>query len=96
MADPPADVADPPKVTPGIQNLRTFDPFADDGDSDDDPQEKDKGSPGRPPACEIHLWIKQRTTRKATTIVQGLPLQYDLKQLCRVLCKELACNGWVC
>jgi translation initiation factor 1 len=64
-----------------LQNLNTFDPFADTGDDDTQPTNY------------IHIRIQQRNGRKTLTTVQGLPDEYDLKRILRVLKKDFACNG---
>lgn len=64
-----------------IQNLNSFDPFADTGDSE--AQENNY----------IHIRIQQRNGRKTLTTVQGLPTEYDLKKILKVLKKDFACNG---
>lgn len=57
------------------------DPFADTGD--DDTQATNY----------IHIRIQQRNGRKTLTTVQGLPEEYDLKRILKVLKKDFACNG---
>ncbi|KAH3680113.1 hypothetical protein WICMUC_000514 [Wickerhamomyces mucosus] len=64
-----------------IQNLKSFDPFADTGDDDTQPTNY------------IHIRIQQRNGRKTLTTVQGLPDEYDLKRILKVLKKDFACNG---
>ncbi|GLH14798.1 Eukaryotic translation initiation factor eIF1, partial [Gryllus bimaculatus] len=62
-----------------IQNLNTFDPFADAiKGADDDVQDG-----------LVHIRIQQRNGRKTLTTVQGLSAEYDLKKI------EFACNGTV-
>ena len=75
--------ADLAKETPYKQvGLLTFiDPFADIGDSHTQPQNY------------IHIRIQQRNGRKTLTTVQGLPQEYDLKKILKVLKKDFACNG---
>ncbi|KAF8894683.1 eukaryotic translation initiation factor 1 [Infundibulicybe gibba] len=70
-----------------VQNLTTFDPFADEGDPLGDNQ--DVGSQ----ADYIHIRIQQRNGRKTLTTLQGLPKQYDSKKLLKAFKKEFACNG---
>lgn len=57
------------------------DPFADTGDDDTQPTNY------------IHIRIQQRNGRKTLTTVQGLPEEYDLKRILKVLKKDFACNG---
>ncbi|SCV03241.1 LANO_0G03004g1_1 [Lachancea nothofagi CBS 11611] len=64
-----------------IENLKSFDPFADTGDNETDT------------ANYIHIRIQQRNGRKTLTTVQGLPAEYDLKRILKVLKKDFACNG---
>jgi translation initiation factor 1 len=68
-----------------IQNLGTFDPFADEGGDDS----KDVGSQ----AEYLHIRIQQRNGRKTLTTLQGLPKEYDPKKLLKAFKKEFACNG---
>ena len=70
-----------------VQNLNTFDPFADEGDPLADTQ--DVGST----TDYIHIRIQQRNGRKTLTTLQGLPKQYDPKKLLKAFKKEFACNG---
>ncbi|KAG5647202.1 Protein translation factor SUI1 [Asterophora parasitica] len=70
-----------------VQNLNTFDPFADEGDPLGDSQ--DVGSQ----ADYIHIRIQQRNGRKTLTTLQGLPKQYDSKKILKAFKKEFACNG---
>ncbi|XP_006458508.1 hypothetical protein AGABI2DRAFT_63635 [Agaricus bisporus var. bisporus H97] len=70
-----------------VQNLNTFDPFADEGDPLAGSQ--DVGSQND----YIHIRIQQRNGRKTLTTLQGLPKQYDLKKLLKAFKKEFACNG---
>jgi len=70
-----------------VQNLNTFDPFADEGDPLGDSQ--DVGSQ----ADYIHIRIQQRNGRKTLTTLQGLPKVYDAKKLLKAFKKEFACNG---
>ncbi|GBB97074.1 hypothetical protein RclHR1_02910002 [Rhizophagus clarus] len=65
-----------------IQNLQTYDPFADTG-------EEEAGQP----QGYIHIRIQQRNGRKTLTTVQGLPSEYDQKKLLKAFKKEFACNG---
>jgi translation initiation factor 1 len=64
-----------------LDNFKTFDPFADTGGDDDQPQNL------------IHIRIQQRNGRKTLTTVQGLPKDYDPKRILKTLKKEFATNG---
>ncbi|CAG81862.1 translation initiation factor SUI1 [Yarrowia lipolytica] len=68
-------------MSTSIENLKSFDPFADTGDDDTQPTNY------------IHIRIQQRNGRKTLTTVQGLPEEYDLKRILKVLKKDFACNG---
>lgn len=68
-----------------IQNLTTFDPFAD----------ASKGSDDNVQDGLVHIRIQQRNGRKTLTTVQGLSAEYDLKKIVRACKKEFACNGTV-
>ncbi|KZT67764.1 eukaryotic translation initiation factor 1 [Daedalea quercina L-15889] len=70
-----------------VQNLNTFDPFADEGDPLGSTQ--DVGSQQN----YIHIRIQQRNGRKTLTTLQGLPKEYDAKKLLKAFKKEFACNG---
>ncbi|KAI0780870.1 eukaryotic translation initiation factor 1 [Trametes elegans] len=70
-----------------VQNLNSFDPFADEGDPLGSTQ--DVGSQQN----YIHIRIQQRNGRKTLTTLQGLPKEYDLKKLLKAFKKEFACNG---
>jgi len=69
----------------GIQNLKTFDPFADANKADD--QGVQDGL--------IHVRIQQRNGRKTLTTVQGISDNYDKKKIVKACKKEFACNGTV-
>ena len=66
-----------------IENLKSFDPFADNGDDE------------TTTANYIHIRIQQRNGRKTLTTVQGVPEEYDLKRILKVLKKDFACNGHI-
>jgi translation initiation factor 1 len=70
-----------------IQNLHSFDPFAD----------ASKGDDLFPAGTEdyIHLRIQQRNSRKSLTTVQGIADDYDKKKLVKVFKEKFACNGTV-
>jgi len=68
-----------------IQNLDTYDPFAD-------------AAGGKEEGVQdglVHIRIQQRNGRKTLTTVQGLSAEYDLKKIVRACKKEFACNGTV-
>ncbi|XP_038531055.1 eukaryotic translation initiation factor 1-like [Canis lupus familiaris] len=67
-----------------IQNLHSFDPFADSSMSDD----------LLPAGTEdyIHIRIQQRNNRKT---LQGVADDYDKKKLVKVFKKKFACNGTI-
>ncbi|XP_075897595.1 eukaryotic translation initiation factor 1b-like [Nelusetta ayraudi] len=69
-----------------IENLKTYDPFA-------DAQKGDDRLPGGDDY--IHIRIQQRNGRKTLTTVQGIAAVYDKKKLVRAFKKEFACNGTV-
>ncbi|KAI1314850.1 Eukaryotic translation initiation factor eIF-1 [Mortierella claussenii] len=66
-----------------IQNLQSYDPFADLGDSGDTVEQKDY----------IHIRIQQRNGRKTLTTIQGLPKTFDQKRMLKIFKKDFACNG---
>ncbi|CAL8272719.1 unnamed protein product [Lota lota] len=70
-----------------IQNLQTFDPFAD----------ATKGDDRLPAGTEdyIHIRVQQRNGRKTLTTVQGISTNYDKKKLVKAFKKKFACNGTV-
>ncbi|KAG9318725.1 translation initiation factor SUI1 [Chiua virens] len=70
-----------------VQNLNSFDPFADEGDPLGG--SKDVGSTQN----YLHIRIQQRNGRKTLTTLQGLPKEYDPKKLLKAFKKEFACNG---
>jgi len=70
-----------------VQNLNSYDPFADEGDPLGD--SGDVGSQQN----YIHIRIQQRNGRKTLTTLQGLPKEYDPKKLLKAFKKEFACNG---
>uniref|UniRef100_A0A0C9RRW5 Eukaryotic translation initiation factor eIF1 n=1 Tax=Amblyomma americanum TaxID=6943 RepID=A0A0C9RRW5_AMBAM len=72
-------------MSAGIQNLKTFDPFADAVRGDE--QGVQDGL--------IHVRIQQRNGRKTLTTVQGISDDYDKKKIVRACKKEFACNGTV-
>ncbi|KZT09475.1 eukaryotic translation initiation factor 1 [Laetiporus sulphureus 93-53] len=70
-----------------VQNLNTFDPFADEGDP------LGAGADVGTQQNYIHVRIQQRNGRKTLTTLQGLPKEYDAKKLLKAFKKEFACNG---
>ncbi|KZV71850.1 eukaryotic translation initiation factor 1 [Peniophora sp. CONT] len=70
-----------------VQNLNTFDPFAD--EADPLASNQDVGAQTN----YIHIRIQQRNGRKTLTTLQGLPREYDAKKLLKAFKKEFACNG---
>jgi len=68
-----------------IQNLNTFDPFAD----------AIKGTQEGVQDGLIHIRIQQRNGRKTLTTVQGISNEYDKKKIVKACKKEFACNGTV-
>uniref|UniRef100_T1INP3 Eukaryotic translation initiation factor eIF1 n=1 Tax=Strigamia maritima TaxID=126957 RepID=T1INP3_STRMM len=68
-----------------IQNLNTFDPFADAIKGDDEGAQEGL----------IHIRIQQRNGRKTLTTVQGISNDYDKKKIVKACKKEFACNGTV-
>ncbi|PWN23794.1 putative translation initiation factor SUI1 [Microstroma glucosiphilum] len=78
-----------------IQNLSSYDPFADTGEDhvaavDADSDEKKQA---KTQERYVHIRIQQRNGRKTLTTLQGLPKGYDLKKLLKAFKKEFACNG---
>jgi len=71
-------------VQDSIQNLQTFDAFADAADAA-------VGGSLKP----IHIRIQQRNGRKTLTTVQGIPSDYDQKKIVRAFKKKFNCNGTV-
>ncbi|KAG0198772.1 Eukaryotic translation initiation factor eIF-1 [Mortierella sp. GBA30] len=67
----------------GIQNLQSYDPFADLGDSADTSDQQGY----------IHIRIQQRNGRKTLTTIQGLPSTFDKKRMLKIFKKDFACNG---
>ncbi|KAG0294726.1 Eukaryotic translation initiation factor eIF-1 [Linnemannia gamsii] len=66
-----------------IQNLNSYDPFADLGDSGDTADQQNY----------IHIRIQQRNGRKTLTTIQGLPATFDQKRMLKIFKKDFACNG---
>ncbi|KAG0297656.1 Eukaryotic translation initiation factor eIF-1 [Dissophora globulifera] len=66
-----------------IQNLQSYDPFADLGESGDTGAQQEY----------IHIRIQQRNGRKTLTTIQGLPATFDKKRMLKIFKKDFACNG---
>ncbi|KAF7537810.1 hypothetical protein G7Z17_g12773 [Cylindrodendrum hubeiense] len=69
-----------------IENLKTYDPFA---EADEDTGETKQTQ------SYIHIRIQQRNGRKTLTTVQGLPKKFDQKKILKVIKKKFACNGTI-
>ncbi|KAL1851015.1 hypothetical protein VTK73DRAFT_9560 [Phialemonium thermophilum] len=69
-----------------IENLKTYDPFA---EADEDTGQTNKTQDS------IHIRIQQRNGRKTLTTVQGIPPKFDHKKILKVIKKEFACNGTI-
>ncbi|KAL6880911.1 translation initiation factor SUI1 [Trichoderma longibrachiatum] len=67
-----------------IENLKSFDPFA---EADDDTGDIKKVE------NHIHIRIQQRNGRKSLTTVTGLPAKFDPGKILTFFRKEFACNG---
>mmetsp|Transcript_14623 Transcript_14623/g.29111 ORF Transcript_14623/g.29111 Transcript_14623/m.29111 type:complete len:112 (-) Transcript_14623:43-378(-) len=63
-----------------IQNLETFDPFAD--------AREDAGG-----GAKVHVRVQQRNGRKCITTVQGLAEDLDQKRILKAFKKNFSCNG---
>jgi len=72
-----------------IQNLKSFDPFADAQDTDTVESQQGKEQKN------IHIRIQQRNGRKTLTTVEGIPTKFDLKKILKVIKKQFACNGTI-
>ncbi|XP_040599806.1 eukaryotic translation initiation factor 1-like [Mesocricetus auratus] len=70
-----------------IQNLHSFDPFADASKGDD------LLSAGTEDSIQIRN--QQRNGRKTLTTVQGIADDFDEKKLVKAFKKKFACNGTV-
>jgi translation initiation factor 1 len=73
-------------MTTDIENLKSFDPFA---EADDDPGDTKQSQ------NYIHIRLQQRNGRKTLTTVQGLPKKFDQKKILKVIKKKFACNGTI-
>jgi translation initiation factor 1 len=67
-----------------IENLKSFDPFA---EADEELSEE------KVTRSHIHIRIQQRNGRKTLTTVQGLPKKFDQRKILKVIKKKFACNG---
>ncbi|KAH7085518.1 protein translation factor SUI1 [Paraphoma chrysanthemicola] len=74
-------------MTTDIQNLKSFDPFAEADDTGGETKTSQQNY--------IHIRIQQRNGRKTLTTVQGLPKKFDQKKILKVIKKKFACNGTV-
>merc|ERR1711941_105080 len=74
-------------MTTDIQNLKSFDPFAEVDDAGGEVKSTQQNY--------IHIRIQQRNGRKTLTTVQGLPKKFDQKKILKVIKKKFACNGTV-
>lgn len=70
-----------------IQNLHSFDPFAD--------ANKDDILLPAITKDYIHIKIQQKNSRKILTTVQRLADDYNKKKLMRAFKKKFACNGTI-
>jgi len=73
-----------------IENLKSFDPFADAADTD-----TGTGDQAKSADQNIHIRIQQRNGRKTLTTISGIPTKFDLKKILKVIKKQFACNGTV-
>ncbi|KAI9354886.1 translation initiation factor SUI1 [Zopfochytrium polystomum] len=69
-------------MTTILQNLNSYDAFADTGDNNDLEVQG-----------YIHVRIQQRNGRKTLTTVQGIPAELDQKKVLKAFKKQFACNG---
>ncbi|KAJ4373883.1 Eukaryotic translation initiation factor eIF-1 [Neocucurbitaria cava] len=80
-------VSAPTSSRMSIENLKTFDPFAE--------ADEDTGQVKQSQQDYIHIRIQQRNGRKTLTTVQGLPKKFDQKKILKVIKKKFACNGTI-
>eukprot|EP00008_Paramoeba_atlantica_P006955 CAMPEP_0201489136 /NCGR_PEP_ID=MMETSP0151_2-20130828/21044_1 /ASSEMBLY_ACC=CAM_ASM_000257 /TAXON_ID=200890 /ORGANISM="Paramoeba atlantica, Strain 621/1 / CCAP 1560/9" /LENGTH=113 /DNA_ID=CAMNT_0047874621 /DNA_START=145 /DNA_END=486 /DNA_ORIENTATION=- len=73
-------------MTSNIENLKTFDPFAE-ADEDELATKKQQ--------TYIHIRIQQRNGRKSLTTIQGLPAELSFKKLVQTFKKDFSCNGTI-
>ncbi|QDS75696.1 Eukaryotic translation initiation factor eIF-1 [Venturia effusa] len=76
-------------MSSGIQNLKSYDPFADAQD------EVSGEATQKTTQRDIHIRIQQRNGRKTLTTVEGIPSKFDLKKVLKVIKKQFACNGTI-
>mmetsp|Transcript_4821 Transcript_4821/g.18033 ORF Transcript_4821/g.18033 Transcript_4821/m.18033 type:complete len:125 (-) Transcript_4821:114-488(-) len=79
-----------------IQNLTTYDPFADDnGTHEVTTTQNLSGQPSKPATKDnkIHLKVKKRTGRKSVTTITGLSKKFNFKKILKAFKKEFCCNG---
>jgi translation initiation factor 1 len=72
-------------MTANIENLKSFDPFA---EADDDQLAATKQN-------YIHIRIQQRNGRKTLTTIQGLPAELSLKKIVQTFKRDFCCNGTI-
>jgi len=72
-------------MSSSIQNLSTFDPFAD----------TEGEELGGKSSNYIHIRIQQRNGRKTLTTIQGLNSELDFKKILKAFKKEFCCNGTI-
>jgi len=70
-----------------IQNLSSFDPFA-----DSEAEAELGGSKG---TNYVHIRIQQRNGRKSLTTIQGLPQELELQRVLKAFKKQFCCNGTI-
>ncbi len=78
-----------------IQNLSSYDPFADLGDESKPDATSQAAKKQQTQERYVHIRIQQRNGRKTLTTLQGLPKEYDQKKLLKAFKKEFACNGTI-
>eukprot|EP00009_Paramoeba_aestuarina_P009129 CAMPEP_0201520970 /NCGR_PEP_ID=MMETSP0161_2-20130828/13590_1 /ASSEMBLY_ACC=CAM_ASM_000251 /TAXON_ID=180227 /ORGANISM="Neoparamoeba aestuarina, Strain SoJaBio B1-5/56/2" /LENGTH=112 /DNA_ID=CAMNT_0047919505 /DNA_START=68 /DNA_END=406 /DNA_ORIENTATION=+ len=69
-----------------IENLKSFDPFA-------EAEEDELGTTKK--QNYIHIRIQQRNGRKTLTTIQGLPQSLSFKKLVQTFKKDFCCNGTI-
>ncbi|WFD35606.1 Eukaryotic translation initiation factor eIF-1 [Malassezia cuniculi] len=78
-----------------IQNLASYDPFADVGEEIAVAEPVEEAKKATQGYNYVHIRIQQRNGRKTLTTLQGLPKEYDPKKLLKAFKKEFACNGTI-
>ena len=71
-------------MSSNIENLKSFDPFAE-ADVDDAAAKQNF----------IHIRIQQRNGRKTLTTIQGLPAELSFKRILQTFKKDFCCNGTI-